>query len=849
MTAAPPVHQMLFSTRGRDAAGGADSVREVIARSPGVPEAARRELAARADLGGSLLHAELDGPVYTFSPVEGSDVPGGRSWLLCRAVSLGRYRKGAHQLLVHGLLLTREHLARLEGNPLLLGRPEIAGAAGVRWIEEHPGEGRTGLEPLALDPAVAARAPAANRDRLAELAELEAADDAAFPAAFGALARGERVACVADRPRASWVEWLLLHLHPLDRPEVSFHTWYSHGRPLAYRLLMTTPREAPRVRGQFRGLRLVELAAPGEAAADAVGEAVRRLRARSAEEYRAALAAFHLTRLADRPLPALGEADTLLALRDAAGETLRGEERARADLLRQRSEPAGRLRYAVGDLAAAWRRGGEGFDAAVRRMAAAVDVEPAAVEAVAGPVGRLPAEDAAERWALLALLDAAAEGRPGLADRRVPTWRALVPRGRLDELLATLEERAAEAVETLDAYLVRAAEADAAAGGPDEPDWPAYLAWRGRTGMAPGRVARRAEELAAEMAPAPGAAWLRRLGEVHAAAGRPGEALRLWLDGEAPRLADGDRQPRVAAVVAWALERGVAGLEERLDHPELGEAVPAALAAWAVARPDPDAAWDLLAALLRSWHVERDAAAGCGALLAGLAASPLAARVPEAVEILVRGIGDRPGFVARLLAEAAGRLAAAAESAVRPGEVHALVTGAGALLQVRGRHVAAAAADPELFRLTLAAAVLDDASAGGPGAGGRFRTAWTTFVASYLGRRGPREPLAGPLVEDWMDLLADDLRRHPPAGGADPRHAFYLDLAWRRWAADRATASRLRLRRALEVRSAGADREWHRERLAAAVPRALRREAEAIVGWTGGGSGAVGARTMPGAAR
>ena len=826
MTASPAVHQMLFSTRGRDPAGGADSVREVIARSPGVSERAQREFAARADLGGSLLHAELDGPVYTFSPVDDG------TWLLCRAVSLGRYRKGAHQLLVHGLLLSREHLAWLDGNPLLLGRPDLAEAAGLRWTEEHPGE-RAEVPALALDPAIARRAPAANRQRLGELAQTESADDPAFPAAFGALARGERVACVTERPRASWVEWLLLHLHPLDRPEVGFHTWYSHGRPMSYRLLVTTPREAPRVRGQFSGLRLVDL---GEAAADPVGEAARRLRARSPEEYQAALAACHLTRLADRGLPPLGEADALLGLRDAAGEELTGEERARADLLRQRSEPAGRLRYAIGDLAAAWRAGSPApdFAAAVRRMVAAVDVEPAAVDAVAGPIGRLPAEDAAERWALLALLHAAADRRPGLEDRRVPAWRAVAPRGRLDELLGTVEGRAAEAVETLDAYVSPAAEADATGGGGEIPDWPAYLAWRGRLGLVPGPVARRVEELAAGMAPAAGAAWLRRLGEVHAAAGLPGEALRIWFDDEAPRLSDADRQSRVDEVVAWALEHGVAGLEERLDHPDLGDAVPSALAAWAAGRPDPDAAWAELSALLRAWRIGPAGAAGCGALIAGLAASPLAPRVPRAVEILVQGIGDRPAFVARLLAEAAGRLASAAEAASEPGEIRDLVAGTSELLQVRGRHVAAAAADPALLRLTLAAVVLDEAApAPGPAGGGRFRAAWTSFLGSELVRRDAPGRLAGDLADDWMDLLADDLRRDPPAGATDPRHVVYLELAWRRWAAERATVARLRLRRALGLRPAGADAAWHREIVAGAVPAALRPEAEGIAAWTG----------------
>lgn len=846
MTAAGTVPHLLFSTRSRNPTGGAESVREVIAASPGVGEAARREFAARADLGGSVLHAELDGPVFTFSPV------GDGTFLLCRAVSLGRYRKGAHQFLVQGLLLSRQHLAWLDGNPLVLARGEVSGAHGIDWVEEHPGEGAT-LEPLALDPAIAARAAAFDRDRFDELAAAPPEGDPALPAALGALGRGERVACVARRPAAAWVEWVLLHLHPLDRPQVSFHTWYSHVRTVSYRLMLTTDQEASRVRGQFHGLRMVELSAP---AGDAAGDAARALRQASPRRYREALAEFHLTRLADRPLPPLAEADAVLCLRDAAGAALTPEERARVDRLRLRAEPAARLQYAIEDLAAAWRGGGD-FAAASRAMATALEIEPSAVEAVSTRLGRPEvagrAEDPAERLALLALLDAAAGERPRLAGQRAPTWRRLVARGTLPALLAALADRAEDAAAVLEPYVlaVAGAEADAAAadaapapaGPPGEPEWAVYLAWRADRRLPPGGLAAGIERLAATQPPLHAAAWLRRLGEVQAHAGRPTEAMRLWLRGECRRLPEPARQQRVESVIAWALEESVPGVEDYLQDPELGEAVPAAVAAWAAGHPDPAAAWGRLSALLRGWRIDDAAAPGFAALVARLAASPLAARVPEVVELVLermpgRGFdeGSDRRFLGRVLADAVPRLVARAEAGGPPELWRCLVTGTWKLIEVRLRLTGGepASADGPLLQLTRRAIVLAEALADRGAEVAPFRAAWTSWLPSVLHWEAgtPRLDAAG--EDDWIDLLAGDLRRHPPLAGDDERCRFLLTLAWRRWAAEPDTLRRLRLRRALAVAKMDAGDPWHRKLLDRAVPPALRREAEALAGSAAG---------------
>lgn len=836
MTAAGTVPHLLFSTRSRNPTGGAESVREVIAASPGVPEAAQREFAGRADLGGSVLHADLGGPVYTFSPA------GDGTFLFCRAVSLGRYRKGAHHFLVQGLLLTRRQLAWLDGNPLVLARGDLSGAHGIEWIEEHPGEGAR-LAPLTLDPAIAERAAALDRRRFEELAAQPPVGDAAFPAVYAALTHGERVACVAASPTAAWVEWVLLHLHPLDRPEVSFHTWYSHGRAVPYRLMLTTDQEASRVRGQFRGLRLVDL---GAAAPDPAGDRARALRRGSPDRYRKTLAEFHMTFLAEKPQRRLEDWEVVLCLRDALGEPLTAEEREHVDRLRRRSDPNAGLHHAVEDLAAVWRRGGD-LAAASRETAVALEIEPAAVEAVAAVLGRSEDADSsldpAERIAFLALLDAAAAAQPRLAARRVPAWRLLVARGTLPRLLAAVSERA-EAAAVLDPFVVAAAEAEAeeeaAPAPPGEPDWRRYLSWRiGRLPSKP--LAARLEQIAVAL-PAPRAVrWLALLGEVHAQADRPAEAVRIWLEGECRRLPEPARQERVSEAVRFALEHSVPGLEDHLRDPQLGEAVAAAVGAWVARHPSPAAAWERLRALLLGWRIDAAAAPGFAALLAGLIASPAVDRIPEVVELVLermpRGSDDDADrrFLGRVLAQAAPRLVPHAEAAGAPALWRALVAGTRELVALRTRFPAAetAAADGALLHLVQRAVVLARALEERGRAVDRFRTVWTSWLPSVLQWEGGTARLDPAAADDWIDLLAADLRRHPPPAAADPRCRFLLTLAWRRWAEEPDTLRRLRLRLALARSRVDVEDEWHRELVAAAVPPERLPEAARLSGIPG----------------
>src|SRR5215210_318955 len=130
------IPQLIFSTRSPSPKSGPDFVREVVAESPGVAEEVRAEFARRADIAGSILQHELRQAVYMFCPVAAN------AWLLCRAMSLGLYRKGSNLLLVHGVVLAEEHLEALEGNPLLLDLPEVQERRGLAFREEYPGAGR-----------------------------------------------------------------------------------------------------------------------------------------------------------------------------------------------------------------------------------------------------------------------------------------------------------------------------------------------------------------------------------------------------------------------------------------------------------------------------------------------------------------------------------------------------------------------------------------------------------------------------------------------------------------------------------------------------------------------------------
>ncbi|MEM7585567.1 MAG: hypothetical protein AAF560_19410, partial [Acidobacteriota bacterium] len=223
-------------------------MRQIVAESPGISEEVRRDFSRRADIAGSVLqteHDETSSPlrIFTFSRVDAT------TWLLARAISLGIYRKGSHQLLVHGLLLSEEILDELEGNPLaldFLSQHELD----FSFQDTHPGFGQE-LEQMVLSREIAGQARAYNRQRLESL---RAADDAWLSHAYDQLAVGARLACVSAHPRASNLEALLLHLHPDDRLELSFHTFYSHSRAIDYRLIGVLASDLSGIERQFRGL-------------------------------------------------------------------------------------------------------------------------------------------------------------------------------------------------------------------------------------------------------------------------------------------------------------------------------------------------------------------------------------------------------------------------------------------------------------------------------------------------------------------------------------------------------------------------------------------------------------------
>jgi hypothetical protein len=192
--APPPIEHLVFSTRAARPASGTEFNREVVAASPGVTDEARAAFVRLADMtGGVLSGAELP-PLWAFRRV------GEESWLVVRAVSLGLYRKGHHQLLVHGAVLPRETVDLLDGDPFLLATEE-ARRAGFRFVEEHP-EGRSELEPIVLDPGFAATARRLCVERLERLTEELRAFDPAFPSLFDAALRiGAEAPAAGGEPR------------------------------------------------------------------------------------------------------------------------------------------------------------------------------------------------------------------------------------------------------------------------------------------------------------------------------------------------------------------------------------------------------------------------------------------------------------------------------------------------------------------------------------------------------------------------------------------------------------------------------------------------------------------------
>jgi hypothetical protein len=397
--------QLVFSTRAAEPSSGTDFVREIVAASSRVDEAARGELAGRADLVGTVLQADLDtaGPIFTFSSF--GDGAGGRRWLVARTVSVGHYRKG-HQLLTHGLVLDRDQLDALGGNPFLLATPERS-----PFLDRHPmapgGPGEALPAATVRWPTDPRRDNAERLDRLS--ARLAAGHDSVAGGLLSVLTAGERAVWAVDSPTPELAEWLLLHLHPADRPELSLTTWYSHDRPVPYDLALCRRDDARTVRSALRP----SVVATGDVVSGAPlgpGPALVALRTRGAAVLGEGLRRYRLTFLErGGSHPPLAAASAAPALAELAGEELSPEERRSVRRLRLRGEADDPTERALELLAETLRHEPERLEVSLAEVVGSLSPQPAAeLDRLVASRSGLPLE---ERLACLVLWTGSATGR------------------------------------------------------------------------------------------------------------------------------------------------------------------------------------------------------------------------------------------------------------------------------------------------------------------------------------------------------------------------------------------------------------------------------------------------------
>jgi hypothetical protein len=691
----PPIEHLVFSTREASPEGGTGFNREVVASSLGMPDGARRELARLADMTGPVLARPELPPLWAFRRLDTE------SWLLARAVSLGLYRKGHHQLLVHGAVLPRELVDRLDGNPFLLATPE-ARAAGFRFIEEHPG-GRSVLSPLTVsdDGGLAAFAWRSNVERLSHLSARFPTLDSVFADLYERAvatllsSRGgdgrESLALVApdsiaagQAEVAGWIEWLLLHLHPADRAEVAFHTAYAYEQATPFAWIGAAAEDLPGLRRQLRGLATWsdgETPTPRPADDSTLGDRIRQVRGRAPDLLPRTLETYYLTRvpgshgtdLRKNPFHPLDPDDADLCMRAALDLPLTEKEETRRTVLAYRGDQG--LSLHVGELAEAWREGPEAFEAHLGRLAAAAEELRRLAPVEPGDVGRLPVVTRPEeRFVLLALLSRLLpSGPPGseeprLAEHRARLGRAVVPASELAAMLALLDtpERRAlgerELVPWSDDWLDSAGRGDDP-GSTTTPAWETWVRWLHRSGRPVAPAAGRIER-AILQGPPDGTAEesgerrltaLRRLERACSEVGLDPFALRLLFQREIPRLSPAAARVRWADGVAWLFRDGedttaaAPFLAPALADPELAPVVLDAVADRVLAPPerdrtDPHGRWSRARRLLQAQPRETlpaAAAGAAGAFLARLAADAADAdTAPERLAEMLDALGD-----------------------------------------------------------------------------------------------------------------------------------------------------------------------------------------------------------------
>ncbi|HEX2254588.1 MAG TPA: hypothetical protein VHQ65_15065 [Thermoanaerobaculia bacterium] len=840
------IAHLVFSTAAANPQSGTEMGREIIATSRGLPEGAAQAMAELADMTGpALRRAELP-PLWACRRL------GEEHWLVVRGVSLGTYRGGTHRLLTQGLVLARHQVDLLDGNPLLLGAPE-ARAAGLELLDHHP-EGRRDLPPLTLDPAFEGTARRLNRERFRRGGERFAALDAAFPALYDSVRDTTRpTACIpGDSPEPGFVEWLLLHFHPADRAELSFHTWYAYEKKVRFDLLAAPPESVADLRRQMRELDVWPLETSG--AGGALALRVAALRRRDPSLHEQVLEQYYLNLLPSgfhrdlrrRPIEPLAEEQAVLCLRAALGEELTADEREAVRRLERRgTTPV--MRYSA-ELADAWEEGVERFAARLERYRRT----PPDIEA--DDLDRLhPPASPTQRLALLAFLGVLAP----LADpqRRRQLWPRVVHEGDLEEVLALLATPDAAAV----GERVLAPWIDAVAAGEirirQAVAWPAWLGWLAAAGRpvapAAARLEQHIERQVETGAPDAALAAYRRLAKVCLDAGLDAFALRLLFQREVPRLPPAAAAVRVGDGVRWLLAGD--GAADAFLAPYLAAPHTAAAAFSVLEEPlaaagsAPEGIWRRLRSLLAAQPrpaLSHQGAGAAGAFLGRVAVSPLTEHTADAFDLLaaLAPADDAAHIRESLLVAAATRVAAVVEGERPPR--HALARGVGGLLAARnalsaglgsGAHRAidrdaepsaepGEAVDRALLDLVPPALVLT--APHGPGAG--MRGQFTLYLDHLL--RLDRLPRLIAAASPWRHLLLDELLASPsPAPEDDPRLRLGLLLAWRCWSEQRPAAGGARpadlavLRLAREARAAAL------ELLPEVVPSPLRGEAEGLL--------------------
>ncbi len=312
------IPNLVFSTVSSLPDSGVGGSRRVIAKSPGIPPYIEDLFENRADFAGSILKADLgERNIYTFSRLEQPEL-----WLFNRAVVLDQYR-GGHRFLIHGAVLSPEHLGMLEGNPFLLDDEQIQNDCGFRFLDDHPGT-HAELEPFVLEPNIEGLVKELNRQRFAQYSAEYGGENSRFPELFELLLDNNRLAFAVQKPDARFLEWIFLHFHRLDRTAFGFHTWYSHDRPIyAYRLILISSEDIRSTRKYFRDIVVLQASDSRRYPEGVIGNLTNRNRDRSPHLLLAANMMYKLFFLAQgKEIPTVDYRLGSVCLRYTLGETM-----------------------------------------------------------------------------------------------------------------------------------------------------------------------------------------------------------------------------------------------------------------------------------------------------------------------------------------------------------------------------------------------------------------------------------------------------------------------------------------------------------------------------------------------